>query len=396
MTTRQATSLSIFLSLVGLGLSGYLFFMHLGMLRGDLLGGGACGAGVFNCHVVTGSVWNTLFGLPLPIWGLIAYSGMLGLALLARQPGWQEDGLRLVALVAAVMVIADLFLLGIQAAILRNYCLLCLATYVVNAALWLTASAGVRQPAPAAAMAGLRALGRLVPSPQRPELGLFWGLLVLSAIGAIGLHLSTLFASRGTLGGFKQQIAEFMTGRPRVAVDVGDDPSIGPVEAPIQLVEFSDFFCPACQRASKMNHVLLENHRGQVRFVFKNFPLDQSCNTVIQRDVHPGACRAAAAGECAHAQGKFWPLHDRIFAKGHEYDLDRLSEDAREARLDVAGFNACLASGEGMAHVTKDIAEAGKASVVSTPTYLINGVPAGGGLTPETFQDFVDVLMEGR
>lgn len=397
MSSRKATWICAVLALIGLGVSGYLFYLHLGMLRGDLLGGSICGAGVFNCHVVTGSVWSVFLGLPLAVWGLISYGGIFGLALLARQPGgWTEHGLRLIALVAAAMLVADAFLLGIQVLVLHNYCLWCMATYAVNAGLLWVAAAGLRQPVPAAVGGGLKGLGRLVPAPERPEVALFWGMMTLSLLGAVGLHFGTVFASRGTLGSFKRQIAEYVAGRPRVTVDTQEDPSHGPAGAPIQLVEFSDFFCPACQRASKMNHVLLQNHRGQVRLVFKNFPLDTSCNSTIARNVHPGACQAAAAGECAHLQGKFWPLHDRIFEKGHDYDLARLPEDAAASGLEMARFNACLASGEGMARVAKDVADGARAAVASTPTYLINGVPAGGGLTPETLKDFVEVLGEGR
>lgn len=359
------------------------------------MGGQVCGAGPFNCHIVTGSVWGTLLWLPLPVWGLIAYSGILGSALLAKQGGdWPAHGLRLVALAAAVLLLADAFLLGVQVFALRNYCLLCLITYGVNGLLLVAASRGLGQPVLVSVRSGFQSLGRLAPAPTRPETGLFLGLMALSVAGAVGLHLATLFATRGTLGGFKKQISEYIAGRPRVTVDVSGDPAQGQADAPIQLVEFSDFFCPACQRASKMNPVLLETHRGKIHFVFKNFPLDMSCNTAIQRDVHPGACQAAAAGECAHAQGKFWPMHDRIFVKGHEYDLSRLNQDAQEVGLDVATFKACMAGGAGMAQVAKDVAAGDQAGVTSTPTYVINGVPAGGGLTPSTLDDFIDALEQ--
>ncbi len=143
-----------------------------------------------------------------------------------------------------------------------------------------------------------------------------------------------------------------------------------------------------------MNTIILASHRRDVAFVFKNYPLDNTCNDRIPRAVHAGACRVAAAGECAHLQGKFWAFHDFVFEKGHEYNQANLEADAMRLGLDVVSFQACMASGQGLDAVKRDIAEAGKANVMSTPTYVINGVPVAGGLQPLAFEDFAAILRE--
>jgi len=168
----------------------------------------------------------------------------------------------------------------------------------------------------------------------------------------------------------------------------------GPASASFHVVEFSDFFCPACQRASKLNTILLASHRRDTTFVFKHYPLDTTCNTQVTRMVHPGACTVAAASECAHLQGKFWPVHDLMFEAGHLYNVARLEEDMTRLGLDLPRFRACMQSGEGMEAVRRDIAEGARIGVSSTPTYIINGVPIAGGVTPTTFDDLTAVLKE--
>ena len=85
-----------------------------------------------------------------------------------------------------------------------------------------------------------------------------------------------------------------------------------------------------------------------------------------------------AGAACAHLQDRFWPFHDRIFEKGHEYPVNQLEPDAQALGLDMTRFRECLASGQGMELVKKDIAEAGPLGVRSTPTYVVNGIRIAG------------------
>ena len=143
-----------------------------------------------------------------------------------------------------------------------------------------------------------------------------------------------------------------------------------------------------------MNAIILAGHRRDVRFVFKHFPLDTTCNPAISRTLHPGACQAAVVAECAHRQGRFRPFHDLLFEKGKNYRVDSLEEDARRFGLDVAQFQACISSGEGLQAVQQDIAEAGRLGLHNTPVYFINGIRVDGLLTPATFEAMVEALEE--
>jgi protein-disulfide isomerase/uncharacterized membrane protein len=393
---QRGAAWCLVLSLIGLGLAGYLTVLHLGLLRGELLGGAVCGAsGALNCHVVTGGPGGKALGMPLAMWGIIGYITVIGLALLARQSGeWAAHAFTLILLLGLLFVAVDLVLLILMAFVIRFFCLLCLATYAVNLLLVIVAARSLGRPWMQALEESGASLWTLWPSGQRPVTWFFWAVVLLGLTGTIGLHAATTFVSRGTLGSVQRQIREFVAKQPRAALDVTGDPMIGEPSAALQIVEFSDFLCPACQRASKMNPILLANHRRDAALVFKHFPLDSTCNDRINRVVHPGACQLAAASECAHLQGKFWPFHDRIFEGAEPVVAPNLNAIVADLGLDSGRFQACLSSGQGMAAVKRDIAEAAKANVMSTPTYVMNGIPVPGGFTPATFEDFVAVLKD--
>lgn len=397
MRASRGTFWCMLLSLVGIGLAGYLSFIHVGFLRGELLGGAACGSAgsAFNCHAVTIGSWGVWLGMPLSLWGILGYLLVFALSLMGRQStDSAEHAVTLIFLLSLAFVGLDLFLLSVMAFVIQYYCLLCLLTYAVNLSLVIVSARSLPAPWPQAFGRFWTSLGTLIPSRARPAGDLFWGLLLVGVAGIVGVHAATTFIAAGKSANRRTQIRNFVTQQRRVSVATTGDPTIGPPGAPVEFVEFSDFFCPSCQKAAKMNAIILANHRKDALFVFKHFPLDTACNETIGRMVHPGACRVAAASECAHLQGKFWPFHDLVFEKGHDYNLDRLEDDIRAIGADVAAYRTCMETGEGMRAVKEDIAEAGKINVRQTPTYVINGIPVPGGLSPSAFDDFAAVLKQ--
>ena len=384
MRPRYGASAALLLSLIGLGLSAYLYYIHLGLLRGEFLGGAVCsGTGAFNCHAVTSGRWGSFLGMPLALWGCLSYAVMIGLALLAFQSeDWAARAISLIFVLASAMVAVDIGLFIVMAAVIRLYCAFCLMTYAVNVAILGFAVAALGRPWPG-----------VFSSLHVPRVPLFWGLVLTAAAGVVGTHLTSLFIMEGAPGALRQQLEEYVSKQPvRGMVVLDHDPIHGPASAPVQMVEFSDFLCPACQRASKMIPILLASHRNDIVFAFKNYPLDTACNSNVQRNVHPGSCQVAAAGECANQQGKFWTFHDFVFEKGHDYNVQNLNQDIVILGLDAAAFRACMESGQGMDAVKRDIAEAAKWQIMSTPTFIINGTPVTGGLNPSVFEEFLSMI----
>src|SRR6185312_10750016 len=119
-------------------------------------------------------------------------------------------------------------------------------------------------------------------------------------------------------------------------VKVGDAPVKGPASAPVTVVAFSDFQCPFCSRAVPTIHQLETEYGGKVKIVFKQFPLP----------FHDKAHLAAEAALAAHEQGKFWQMHDKLFANQQALDRPSLEKYAQELGLDMAKFRAALDSGK--------------------------------------------------
>lgn len=166
---------------------------------------------------------------------------------------------------------------------------------------------------------------------------------------------------------------------PRLEVEA-KGPSRGPADAPVTIVEFSDFECPYCSRANAVLEQVEAAYPGKVRVVFRDFPLS----------FHSNAQKAAEAGHCADEQGKFWQLHDKMFANQRALDVDSLKTYARDIGADGDAFDACLDSGK-KASLVQEAMEAGAdLGVRGTPAFFINGKMVAGALPFEEFKKIVD------
>ena len=155
-----------------------------------------------------------------------------------------------------------------------------------------------------------------------------------------------------------------------VAIPTAGAPVRGPEDAALTLVEFSDFQCPYCLLAVGKLNAVLEAYPGKIKLIFKQFPLD----------MHSQAALAAAAAVAAHRQGKFWPMHDALFAHRRELSRPVILTLARIAGLDMQRFQADLDSAETRKVVARDIEDGDRAGVEGTPSIFINGRKYNGSL----------------
>lgn len=147
-------------------------------------------------------------------------------------------------------------------------------------------------------------------------------------------------------------------------ISTDDDPARGAADAAVTVVEFTDFQCPACGAIHPVLDELLKSYAGRVRFVVRDFPLDQ----------HPMARKAAEAANAAHAQGKFFEYAALLFKNQSALDVASLKRYAADLGLDQARFNTALDSGTYAAEVQKDVRDGQDYGIDSTPTIFINGV----------------------
>jgi protein-disulfide isomerase len=160
----------------------------------------------------------------------------------------------------------------------------------------------------------------------------------------------------------------------------------GAETAPITILEFSDFECPFCARMPPVLNELLQKYPDKVRIVFKHIPLA----------IHPRSPLAHEAALAAGDQGKFWEMHDRLFANQQHLDAADLDRYATELKLDVARFHKALETHEFRAFVTRDSTEAAALGVTATPTFFINGRRLLGAQTLPTFERTIEELLSGR
>jgi protein-disulfide isomerase len=166
----------------------------------------------------------------------------------------------------------------------------------------------------------------------------------------------------------------------RIDINTQTGVSEGPVEAPIQIVEFSDFQCPYCSRASSITRDLMKKYPGRVRTFFRHFPLTA---------IHKEATKAAEAASCAAEQQKFWEMHDRMFANQQALQPPALKQIARDLALDGPKFDLCLDSGRHARLWQEDMREGNLYGVSGTPTFFINGRMVLGAPTMETFDRLI-------
>jgi protein-disulfide isomerase len=141
-------------------------------------------------------------------------------------------------------------------------------------------------------------------------------------------------------------------------------PAMGPDNAPVTIVEFSDFECPYCLRIHPTLKQVMDSYEGQVRLVFRQFPLN---------NIHPSAQKAAEASLCADEQGSFWEMHDAMFDNPSHLHIADLKRYAAEIGLEEETFATCLDSGKFAATVTADLNAGRMLGVTGTPALFING-----------------------
>jgi protein-disulfide isomerase/uncharacterized membrane protein len=393
---------------IGTALSTYLTTLHLGHLGTGLPS--ACNINeTLNCDAVNNSAWSKLLGVPVSHLGMLFYLGVLLLALLAGRGGRlaaRVHGYLLLLALASGMV--SVYLGSVSLLRVRALCLFCMGLYLVNALILAVLAPG-----------GLRALQTLRGTPGDSTSGLLadvralgqpLAVLLLATFGlAAGasswvlrtrvLELQAHVAARATVaapttgtppsGSSAPQPAK---PEPRIDLDSPTAPTVGPASAKVTIVEVSDFECPFCQRAASTLKEVLAAYPGQLRVVFRHFPLDQACNPLLKRPVHENACAAARAAVCAAARGRFWPLAEKLFAGNT--DPDDLRSALRELKLDDAEQRACEQRPATAAVVAADIAAASQAGITAVPVFLINGRPLRGARPLADFRRIIDEELQ--
>lgn len=419
-----ATLVAVF-ALIAIAAAGYLLRSFLLKTYGVDAFDSACSINeTFNCDKINTSVWGKLGGIPITIFAIPTYAAFVVLAWFGRGSGpTARAALQLVRVGAGLGLAYGLFLLYVMVAIEQTYCLFCLTMDAM--ALLMVLAAGY----------GLRRMGPGASSPGKPiGVAAVVGLLVLGA--AYGYHDSTKTsllaeasaaadkaaadaeAAREKLDAAPAGAAASAAGESASAAAAGtpaapvgqarkisdslyevpvhpDDPSIGPADAKVTVVEYADFQCGYCKKLFYSLQNTKRRYKDRVRFVFKHFPMNTLCNPHIQNNRHKYACNAALASECARRQGKFWEMHDVLFKNQHKLESDDLRYYAQSVGLDMEQYATCMRAPEPRNNLKRTIDEGGEGlGLKATPRTFINGLMLSGALPEEILARFIDKELQ--
>ncbi len=170
---------------------------------------------------------------------------------------------------------------------------------------------------------------------------------------------------------------------PTIDVSADDDAVRGNKNAPVTIIEFSDYQCPYCKRNSETMKQIEEEYGDKVAIVFRDFPLQ----------FHKQAQKAAEAAECAGDQGKYWELHDYMFSNQDKLAVDDLKDAAKQLGLDSNAFNQCLDSGAQEAEVQADVRAGEALGIRGTPIVFVNGKMINGARPFDSFKQIIDAEL---
>jgi len=380
--TRHRVALGLALS--GVALSAFTLVIHE-----RIAGGGYTSFCDVNesisCDAVLGSRFGEMLGVPVPAVALLVFAAGALFTLPGAISGTSGGLADLVVLgLAAGSLGTAIVLFAIAVFVLHHFCPLCLSMDAVILA-WVATVVPL--------------LGRFErPGPQVAR-ALTAGALLVAIAGNYVVFRRTPPPMPRNVAEIKERdpkFYEFYTSLPRQSpaeVEGGARHVKGKADAPVTIVEFSDFQCPACGAAFPDLRALA-HARPDVRFVFRHFPLDSSCNRAVPRALHPDACLAAFAAECAGQQDRFWEYHDLLFTNQHTLDRESLFRYARQLELSIPTFRACLDDPATRARITEDVEAGVKVGIMSTPTLFLNGRMLQGALD-RAYYDYA-LMIEKR
>lgn len=219
------------------------------------------------------------------------------------------------------------------------------------------------------------------------------GVPVAIVVAGVIIAAALFFRTGGNAPTNQQAVASrapAVAGEQIINVDVkinDNDPFLGKADAPVTMVEFSDFQCPFCKQYhdttfQKIKQTYIDT--GKVKYVFKDFPLSQ---------IHPRAQASSEAAQCAYDQGKFWEYGDILFKNQGALTDDNLKQYAVDLKLDTTTFNECFSSGKHRADVSSDQQDGIAAQVTGTPGFAINGRRLDGAQPWEKFQSIIEEAL---
>jgi len=299
------------------------------------------------CDAVRASSYARPFGVPMPVFGVAAYL-VLGLLILAENLSSQRLGRSLQYAVICISgggFLFSLYLTSLEAFVIHAWCAWCVTSAIVVTCIFVLSLFDLPRP--------------LAPPNPAEARARFRTHIVLCALAVVlGTAAFVLLAKHGELPDAPENSPQALAKH----LVLPDSHMTGNLNAPLTVVEFGDFECPACGISEEAARQIRAQYGDRIRFVFRQFPLTK---------IHPMAEKAAQASECIAEQGKFWEGVEKLYSGQTDLSADALKRYAGELGLDQNRFNQCLDSGQMASRVKRDLADGHALKVEGTPTFFI-------------------------
>jgi protein-disulfide isomerase/uncharacterized membrane protein len=397
---KQSRTPYIILILLAIGLSGYLLVHHVKITEGIQTGVSICSISKnLDCDVVARSQYSTLLGIPVASFGLVFYLTLLGIVLFGRAKcGVSREQFNSVMLFFSVLTLPPTFyLLYLMSSVIGSYCIFCAMLDFINILLVIIAIRAIEagQKPVTVFITGARQVVLLVCNAfflkSCARVTRIKAISVVMTLLALFLTVYFLpqYLSRYVFAEQKREqemqlkvelqswshqwnklqpsSVRYIATYPKENADFIK----GPLSASISIVEFADFQCPHCRRASYYLDQLVKKYNPQLNVVFKNYPLDSSCNGYMGHAGHPSSCLSAYIAICAGFEDSalFWEAHDELFDLGfyNEASLEKLySELALNKSLADCSKDPAVIS-----RVRSEVELANKLEVQGTPALFV-------------------------
>ncbi len=361
-----------------------------------------------SCSKVAKSAWSGFRGVPLlgdiPVAHLgFTFYGFCGFLFFSILRANDEDKKGFVNLLFAVSILAiliDVILFIISISQIGTVCILCALTYAVTLSIFALAYIQVKSYA---GQEGIMGKLKLSVGKNITSHVLNYTIIVL-LFYACGIGVARFSKSGNSVDHdhapvdskpmLEAKIAEFEK-RATVKIDLSQAPMVGSSSAPVTIVKYADFNCGHCMHASHILRQLLADFPGQVKVYYKNFPLDGTCNPLVQRkDPSASSCIAASASLCANKQGKFKEVYTGLYTdneNGVRHSVATVMEIANKANVNKQQFQSCMGSSEIQSYILQEVKEGEVLNIQSTPSLYVNNKPLDPG-TPNP--NFLKALVE--
>ncbi len=336
-----------------------------------------------NCERVEASRHSRFLSIPQTSWGMMYFLGMFffSIPLFVVQSGGHKGYRNILFLLFLFGSLYSLYMFAVSIFAIRALCPLCMVTYAAN---WI--SLGIlalnmihNKENPFNIKDALCKLRAAMPLQRKVVLAAYLCVTLCISIPAglfldyFILRLKANFIEERRNAIINTIAAEFYT---QNALDVRPSfvCAIGNPAAPVMIVEFSDFLCPHCKKASEFIKSAASEFGDMVRVVFMNVPLESTCNSQVKKDVHPGACLLAKGAICAARQSAFAVYMEHAFnLHPKNAGIKEMHQLAVFSGIDISAYENCIASSETEEELRKQLGEAHRLGIHSTPTIFING-----------------------